>query len=262
MKAHQASPPGGLVAFRGPRLNATPPSADHVGVSAERAVFHAGMADTRAVLADWRRRPAPVLGAWMALSVAVALALLVVVSAIAGASTPDPSGYEIPGVTRPASGMDVYQVLGRNGLVLALHAMACVAGFMAGSSLPQLAESRRGLSRWIHEKAGPLAIGFVAAATAFSLTTQAYALGRGTATLAAQLHTGPATLLRVLSLHALPELTALFLPLAAWLLASRRGAWRELLAATYVTVAIAVPMLVVSAYIEVFVTPRLLAGFV
>ena len=44
--------------------------------------------------------------------------------------------------------------------------------------------------------------------------------------------------------HALPELTALFLPLAAWTLASRRGAWEELLAATIVTVAVAVPVLV------------------
>ena len=32
--------------------------------------------------------------------------------------------------------------------------------------------------------------------------------------------------------HALPELFALFLPLAAWIIASRRGRWDELLAAT------------------------------
>ena len=41
--------------------------------------------------------------------------------------------------------------------------------------------------------------------------------------------------------HAVPELVALFLPLAAWVVASRRGDWHELLAATIVTVAIAVP---------------------
>ena len=35
-------------------------------------------------------------------------------------------------------------VLYRNGLVLALHALACVAGFMAGSSLPQVAEGYSG----------------------------------------------------------------------------------------------------------------------
>ena len=43
--------------------------------------------------------------------------------------------------------------------------------------------------------------------------------------------------------HALIELTAVFLPLAAWLIASRRDEWGDLLAATFVTVAIALPML-------------------
>ena len=56
----------------------------------------------------------------------------------------------------------------------------------------------------------------------------------------------------------LPELVALFLPLAAWIIASRRDDWHELLAATFVTVAIALPILVISALVEVFVTPHLL----
>jgi uncharacterized membrane protein SpoIIM required for sporulation len=58
--------------------------------------------------------------------------------------------------------------------------------------------------------------------------------------------------------HALPELTALFLPLAAWTIASRSGAWKDLLAATIVTVAIAVPVLVVTAVVETAATPRIL----
>jgi uncharacterized membrane protein SpoIIM required for sporulation len=52
-------------------------------------------------------------------------------------------------------------------------------------------------------------------------------------------------------------LIALFLPLAAWIIASRRGEWEQLLAATLVTVAVAVPVLVVAALIEVYVSPRL-----
>jgi hypothetical protein len=228
-------------------------------MTAERLAFRAGMADTRDALRRWRERPAEVLLGWTGLSFGVALAMLVAVSAVASASTPDASGLAVPGLTEPAEGVDVLHVLGRNSLVLALHAMACVAGFMAGSSLPRLAESRHGLSRWVHEKAGPLAIGFVAVATTFSLVTQTLALGHGAATLAAQLGTGPATLLRALALHALPELTALFLPLAAWLTASRRAAWHELLAATAVTVAVAVPVLVASAFVEVYVTPGVLA---
>ena len=58
--------------------------------------------------------------------------------------------------------------------------------------------------------------------------------------------------------HAIPELTGLFLPLAAWTIASRRGAWEELLAATFVTVAIAIPMVVTAAFIEVYVSPHLI----
>jgi uncharacterized membrane protein SpoIIM required for sporulation len=57
-----------------------------------------------------------------------------------------------------------------------------------------------------------------------------------------------------------PELFALFLPLAAWTLASRRGAWNELLAATVATTACAVPLLVGAAAVETWVTPALLAG--
>ena len=62
----------------------------------------------------------------------------------------------------------------------------------------------------------------------------------------------------MLAPHALPELFAVFLPLAAWSLASRRGAWDELLAATIATTAIAIPLLLLAGVIETWVTPRLL----
>jgi hypothetical protein len=110
----------------------------------------------------------------------------------------------------------------------------------------------------VHEKAGPLAIAFVVAATTFSLATQAYTLGGAASTLSAQLGMSPGLLLVGLLPHALPELIALFLPLAAWMIASRRGDWHELLAATVVTVAIAVPVLVAAAAVEVFVSPGLI----
>jgi hypothetical protein len=110
----------------------------------------------------------------------------------------------------------------------------------------------------VHDRAGTLAIAFLAAATLFSLGTQAYALGSDAATRAADHGISPALLLVGLLPHALPELCALFLPLAAWILASRRGAWHELLAATFVTTAIAVPVIVASAAVEVWVTPHVL----
>src|SRR5262249_45070960 len=119
-----------------------------------------------------------------------------------------------------------------------------------------------GFWRAVHDKAGAAAMAFVAAATLFSLSTQAFVLGFKASTLAAQVGTSPAVLLLCFLPHALPELPALFLPLAAWLIASRRGQWDSLLAATFATVALAVPVLVACAFVEVYVSPRVLLHFV
>jgi hypothetical protein len=173
-------------------------------------------------------------------------------------STPDSTALLLVGFQRDASLDVVGEVLFRNSLVLALHALACVAGFIAGSSLKHEAQRYSGIWRWVHDKAGPLAIGFVTCATLFSLSTQVFILGGTTATVAAQLGVSEGTLLCALLPHALPELTALFLPLAAWVIASRREEWHQLLAATFVTVAIAVPVLIASAFVEVYLSPHLL----
>ena len=227
-------------------------------MSVNDLVLVQGIKDTRQTLAQWQRDPMTVLGTWLGWSFVISVALLVSVYVVAVGTKADPFPLSLPGVTRQADGMDVLHVLYRNSLVLALHAMACVAGFIAGSSLPRSAEHRTGVSRWVHQKAGPLAIAFVIGATTFSLVTQAYVLGGGAATLSWQFGVEPAALLAVISVHALPELVALFLPLAAWIVASRRGDWHELLAATFVTVALAVPVLVISALVEVYLTPELL----
>ena len=217
-----------------------------------------GLRDTRTTLAAWNNRPGSVLGTWALGSLTVAGALLLAVWAVGSVATPDASGLALAGLNRPATLHAAGGVLFRNGLVLALHAMACVAGFIAGSSLPVEAQRYSGAWRWVHDKAGPLAITFVVCATTFSLGTQAFVLGSGASTLAAQLEIPVGVLLLGLLPHALPELAALFLPLAAWIIASRRGQWHELLAATLVTVGVAVPVLVASAMVEVYVSPHLL----
>jgi hypothetical protein len=229
-------------------------------VSVNDLVLVQGMHDTRLALSRWNRRPWSVLRPWLGLSLAVALLLLVAVYVIAKLSTPDSSRYVIPGVNSEAGLDDYLHVLYRNSLVLALHAMACVAGFMAGSSMPLAAAQRSGVSRWVHERAGPFAIAFVICATTFSLCTQAYLIGSGAATIAAQLGTTPGVLLVALVPHALPELVALFLPLAAWIIASRNDDWQDLLAATAVTVAVAVPVLLAAAAVETWVSPHLLGA--
>jgi hypothetical protein len=216
------------------------------------------MADTKDALRRWQHGPVAAVGPWAVWSFLVAVSLLCATWLIATLTTPDPSPLALVGIHHPAHLSDYGFVLFRNSLVLALHALACVAGFIAGSALPVVAEGHSGLWRKVHDAAGPLAIGFVVCATLFSLTTQAYVLGTDAATIANQLGLSPAQLIGVLSLHAIPELTALFLPLAAWTVASRRGHWHELLAATFVTVAIAVPVILAAAAVETWVTPQLL----
>jgi hypothetical protein len=226
---------------------------------ADDLVLVKGLRDTRATLEAWNERRWGTLAPWLIGSVSVSIGLLASTWVIAHVSSPDPTPLVLPGLGRPATFGDVLHVLYRNSLVLALHGFACVAGFIAGSSLPHTAaQLKDGLWRRIHDRAGPLAIGFVVCATTFSLITQAYSLGGGAAVLAGQLGVSPAVLLLGVAPHALPELTALFLPLAAWIIASRRGDWHQLLAATFVTVGIAIPVLVASSLVEVFVSPHLL----
>lgn len=221
-------------------------------------VFSHGMQDTRETFEVWSERPWTVLSGWLALSVAIAATLLVATWAVAGLLTPDLTPVHIAGYTYPAEPADLLPILWRNSLVLALHATACVAGFIAGASMPIAAAQRTGFSRWIHVKAGELAILFVAAVTLFSLSTQALYLGFQCSTIAYQLDIARAELILSVLPHAIPELTALFLPLAAWLIASRRGEWNQLLAATLLTVALAVPVLIAAAAVEVYIWPHVL----
>jgi len=216
------------------------------------------MRDTRETLALWGEHRWKVLRGWIALSLAIALSLLAATWFVAGLLTPDLTPIHLPGLTEPSEPGDLLPILWRNALVLALHGFACVAGFIAGASMPIAAAQRSGISRWIHVKAGELAILFVCAVTLFSLGTQALYLGFQGSTLAFQLQISRFDLILSVLPHAIPELTALFLPLAAWLIASRRGEWNQLLAATFITVALAIPTLLVAATIEVYVWPHIL----
>jgi len=217
-----------------------------------------GIRETRGALARWSGHPGPVLGPWFAGGLLIAIGLLMAVWVVSLFSTPDVTPFFIPGVSATATAEDFIHVLTNNLLVLALHATACVAGFIAGNSLPLAAQEMTGASRFIHQKAGPLAIAWVVLVTTFSLFAQAFALGFDGATLSAQLDISSGLLIVTVLPHALLELTAVFLPLAAWLIASRKNQWEDLLAATFVTVGLAIPMLLAATAIELFVWPQLL----
>jgi hypothetical protein len=226
-------------------------------MDASAYAFAHGVRQTRATLRAWQHAPLAVVGRWLGGSALAATGLLGAVWVVASLD----DGYQQVITLQPPFAVgnfsNVLGVLGSNLLVLALHAMACVAGFIAGSSLPLQAQQHRGVSRWVHEHGGRLAIGFVVCATAFSLSAQAYVIGHTLAGVSGFLRVSPGILLLGVLPHAIPELVALFLPLAAWIIASRKGEWDQLLAATFVTVAVAVPILVVAAFVEVYVSPHL-----
>jgi uncharacterized membrane protein SpoIIM required for sporulation len=225
------------------------------------------MRNTRQTLDGWRLHPWRVLRGWLGGSLLAAVGLLATVWVVAViwqvggfGSTTVAQVIHPPFVVGDAD--DVATILGHNLLVLALHAMACLAGFIAGSAVPEQARRHEGIRRIIHDQCGRLAIAFVIGATVFSLSAQALLIGTEAASVATRLQTSPGLLLVALLPHALLELTALFLPLAAWIIASRRGDWDQLLAATFVTVAISVPALVLAAVIEVYVSPHVLSSLI
>jgi hypothetical protein len=226
-------------------------------MDASAYAFAYGMQRTRATLRAWQRTPLTVVGRWLLGSALAAAGLLTAVLLIAWLDR----GYQQVLTLRSPFAVgdlgEVLRIVRENLLVLALHAMACVAGFIAGSSLPLQARHRNGVSRWVHEHGGRLAIAFVIGATIFSLSLQAYVIGHTLAGVSHFLGVSPALLLVGVLPHAMLELTALFLPLAAWIIASRKGEWDQLLAATVVTVALAVPMVILAALIEVYVSPHL-----
>ena len=203
----------------------------------EDFVLVQGLRETRGALDRWSGAPGPVLGPWFAGGLAVAAGLLAAVWVVSLLSTPDATPFFVPGVSAP---VDSRRLRSHPRQQPAGPGAACHR-LRGGVHRRQLAAARRpGDDRRsaasIHEKAGPLAIAWVVLVTTFSLFAQAFALGFDGATLSAQLDISPALLIVTVLPHALLELTAIFLPLAAWLIASRRIEWEDLLAATFVTV--------------------------
>ncbi|MGB0872542.1 MAG: stage II sporulation protein M [Solirubrobacterales bacterium] len=222
--------------------------------NANQELFDATMRETRETLAEWGEEPSRIIGKWALLSFVIASAMLVGVYVVSTIATPQFT-TAIPNILGEPHLRDVVRVFFRNMLVLALHAFVCVAGFMAMRALPEQVKYKSGIDRWVHEHASPFAMVFVSAATAFSIVTQIWILGHGVADIAYTLRLSNWELMLTVLPHALLELTAVFLPLAAFLLASRSHDWHKLLAATIVTVSVAVPTIIVAAFMEAYLWP-------
>ena len=227
----------------------------------EQLAVIAGWADTRAAFARWNNDVAGIVRAWMGTSLLIGIALLLSTWAIGTHVAPQDVGSlaTFSGEARVGHAVHVF---GRNLLVLAMHALICVAGYMAATSVVIAADAYTGWKRRAHLVARPATFLFIGWITISSVPMQAWTLGSAAPRVAAAYGLEVWQLLAVVSVHAIPELVAVFLPLGAWLVIARRRAWNELLAASILATAIALPLLVMSAVVEEFVTPLLLEAVV
>lgn len=220
--------------------------------AARLAAREAAIADTRHALASWLRHPSLLLP-WVGLSAIVSAILLLATYIVSITTQADPSGGALIAADPSARWADFGFVLGRNFTVLLLHLLVCFATYLVRRSIPIQAGELSGVQGWVHRHAQRPALILVIALTIFSIFQQAVNLGHGLASVAAQGTMGEAGILVRLLPHAVPELIAVFLPLAAvvWLEAKDRN--RDLLAAVAACTLIAIPVIVASAWVEVVV---------
>ena len=232
--------------------------AEPVAIDAEREAFAVGVSDVRESFARWNRDGGAIVRVWMGTSLLLGIALLVATwlvslhAARAQVIDPVPTFSTVPSLT------EALHLVRRNGLVLLMHSLICVAGYMALTSMPIVARGYTGWRRRAHLLAGPVAIVFVTMVTIGSFALQSWALGSAAPAIALAYDLQTWQLLLVVSPHALPELTAVFLPLGAWLVLARRRAFGDLLAASVLASVVALPLLAIATITEVWVTPRLL----
>jgi hypothetical protein len=220
--------------------------------AARLAARNAAISDTRAALGAWLRRPSQLLP-WVALSAVVAAILLLGTYIVSVTASPSGDGGTLIAADPSARWSDFGFILGRNLTVLLLHLMVCFATYLVRRSLPIQATAMTGVQGWIHRHASVPALLLVIALTIYSILQQALVLGHSLADVAAQGQMTQAGILVRLLPHAVPELIAVFLPLAAAVWLESRDRNRDLLAAVAACALIAVPVVIASAFVEVVI---------
>lgn len=245
-------------------------------VSAERLAFQSGIKETRQILKEWAGQPCSLRNSsrcspkisqvaqlglvarpWLSLSLIIAIIMFCGALAVAEWLPQTAEVVSPLFVTAGNSLSDALWLLGRNLMVLLLHLLVCVAAYLARRSIPFQAQNKTGLNRWMHHNIGKGAMLVVAGMTAYSLTWQTWQLGNVLHSAAETLNISSLDLLLRASLHGLPELVAVFLPLAACLMLGFKKQWNRMLAAAVLCAMISIPMLIMAVAIETWVTYRL-----
>ncbi len=189
---------------------------------------------------------------WLPTALVAATALLVsvlVVAMLSGESRlQPPSGPPFAVGNLP----DAAKIFAENLLVLMLYAMGGVAVSVIRRRRTRSAQPVTAGRELLSRLATIIVVGLLL----FAACRQAYVLGRGLAGFSGYFYVSRWRLWLSVLPHALPELTGIFLPVAAWLFASRKGRQRNLLSLTVVAALAALPLLATAALIEVYVSPR------
>ena len=218
-----------------------------VAVAPQAVRLEAQVDHTRAALRRWAHAPASTVLPWVAGSFLIGALLLAGALVVATLSVPGADPYT-PVFADPSAGVaDALRIFARNTLVLALYSLVCVAIYLATRPAP-LRASR------LQERAGPIAVLVIAGLVAYALLSQVWVLGHQLASAAHTLGYSDASLVARLCVHAAPELTAVFLPLAACLRLMRGAREDDLAAAGLLCFSLALPVVALCAILETFVT--------
>ncbi len=202
------------------------------------------------------------VGRWAAVAAGVAAVLLATVALLAGHDAGDYRvGLSSGLLTRHHDLGDVLYVFRRNLLVLGIHLCACWISAIVGrphrpapARLGRLGVLHRPVPAWL----GRASLAYALLVTFLSVAVQAIALGRELASLHDASAVPSLRLLWLVLPHAVPELVAVFLPLGLFLLEARRGRLERLGPRSLQAAAVALPVLLLAAVIETYVTPALI----
>jgi len=213
-----------------------------VAVRLEARVDH-----TRVALRRWAGAPASTVLPWVAGSFLIGALLLAGALLVASLSVPGPDPYTPVFADPTAGAADALRIFARNTLVLAMYSLVCVAMYLATRPAPPRASR-------LQERAGPVAVCVIAGLALFSFASQLWTLGHQLAGAAHTLGFSDAGLLARILVHAAPEVTALFLPLAACIRLVRGAREDDLAAAGLLCFALALPVVAICACVETFLT--------
>ena len=203
------------------------------------------------LLKAWLADRGQVAKPWVVISAAISFSMLAAIY-LCATYWPNPQSVNesyTPLFTTRGDFSSVLNLMKANLMVLAIYVVACVAVWMVNVRI-EFAPSRQALQSAVCQ----LTIGLVTALIIFAIGRQIIHIAGNMVAASNTLDLPVLTLMARASLHGLFELTAIFLPLGALILLGRRRQWDQLPAAAALSTIVAIPMLLIAAGIETWVT--------